>query len=86
MKITIILTQKTILRSAKNENWIKFSISISRESMLENNMEEVFESNLSLFFEMAFNEKVCESFNFLSKTTYQYLLIEYLFHYIKTKM
>ena len=34
-------------------------------------MDEVFESNLSLFFEMAFNEKVCESFNFLSKTTYQ---------------
>ena len=46
---------------------VKICIYISRESMLENNMEEVFESNLSLFFEMAFNEKVCESFNSLLK-------------------
>ena len=33
--------------------------------MLENNIEEVFESNLSVFFEMAFNEKVRESFHFV---------------------
>jgi len=44
-----------------------FVVLPSRESMLENDIEEVFESNLSLFFKMAFTEKVRESFNFLLK-------------------
>merc|ERR1711899_215217 len=59
------IIQKKLLDASSTSNMASlmfkliqsFVVLPSRDSMLENDIEEVFQSNISLFFEMAFTEK-----------------------------